>query len=125
MEYGISTLAGPFCGLVKTTANSMAALSTQADVGFHKRRTETKFEKPIFFWLFGFSCTFRIFWLFDFSGFLALFGLFGLFYFWTFRVFGHFSDFVGFSAPEQKSHSVCNRESWAGVGCTQHQKKSR
>ena len=77
-------------------------LSTQAGVGFHKRRTETKFEKSksqkvekIDF--FGFSCAFRTFGLFDFSGFLAVFGLFWLFNFSGFlALFGLFG-LLGFS----------------------------
>ena len=60
-------------------------LSTQAGVGFHKRRTETKFEKSKSQKVEKFS-TFRIFLHFsDFFGFS------------TFRVFWHFSDFLGFS----------------------------
>ena len=86
-------------------------LSTQAGVGFHKRRTETKFEKSngrkVFdfsdilalfglFGLFDFSgclALFGLFGLFDFSGFLALFRLFGLLGFLTFRLFGLFGTF--------------------------------
>ena len=76
-------------------------LSTQAGVGFHKRRTETKFEKSksqkvekfLTFRIFLHCTLFGLFWLFDFSGFLALFGLFGLFDFLTFRLFVFFGTF--------------------------------
>ncbi len=60
-------------------------LSTQAGVGFHKRRTETKFEKSKSQKVEKFST----FWIFlHFSDFFG---------FSTFRVFWHFSDFLGFS----------------------------
>ena len=79
----------------------VGGLSTQAGVGSHKRRTETKLEKSKSRKVFDFSdflALFELFGLFDFSVFLALFGFFGLFDFSTFRVFWLFLDFFGFSA---------------------------